>query len=195
MPKPLGKEYFSRYGADTPGYKKIDYSKNWRDYTFVLDEVIEAYRTRFGEDPKTFLDIGAADGSLLRKAARRGLKARGIENSPYILGRIKDPKTRALIKKADAAVEVRSLKAKAYDIVVECVAQYLPPGRVDGYLKQVSRICSRMVCLLVDAKGYDGIRSGPHTGVQTFESRSWWKRKMFSHGFRKCEKDFYFFKN
>ena len=194
MPKPLGKDYFSRYGAHTPGYQNTDYSKSWRDYTFAVDEVLETYRKHFGEDPKTFLDIGAADGRLLKRALRHGLKARGIENSSYILDQIKDRKIRARIKKADATKEIRALKAESYDIIVECVAQYLSPTRRDGYLKKVTRAWSGMVCLLVDAKGYGGSRSGPHAGVRTYETKTWWKRKMLSIGFKKCQEDFYFFK-
>ena len=194
MPKPLGKEYFSRYGAHTPGYQNIDYSKSWRDYTFAVDEVVKAYRKRFNEEPKTFLDIGAADGRLLKQALRHGLKARGIEHSSYILDRIKDRKIRLRIKKTDAVKEIRSLKPESQDIIVECVAQYLSPVRRDRYLKTVVRACSGMVCLLVDARGYDGNRSGPHTAVRTYETKTWWKRKMLSLGFKKCEEDFYFFK-
>src|SRR5690606_9120739 len=115
---------------------------------------------------------GAADGSFLRKALERGLKVRGIENSPYILSRIKDPKIKALILEADAVDAIRDVKPGSCDIILECAAQYLPPRRLDRYLKNVARACSRegMVCLLVDPKNYDGDRSGPHTGVRTFET-------------------------
>lgn len=35
--------------------------------------------------------------------------------------------------------------------------------------------------------------SGPHTGVRTFETMTWWRRKMLGIGFERSEKDFYFF--
>ena len=104
MTQPLGEDYFTRYGAHTPGLKKKDYSRNWRIYTFSVPEILRTYRGRFGQAPKTFLDLGAADGSLMKKALQRGLKARGIENSAYILARIRDPKIRALIRNGDAVL-------------------------------------------------------------------------------------------
>ncbi|HAO99947.1 MAG TPA: hypothetical protein DCQ83_07895 [Fibrobacteres bacterium] len=195
MSRPLGEEYFARYGANAPGYRKTDYSKTWQYHTFSLPDIFRIYQKRFGKVPETFLDLGAADGRLLQKALRRGLNACGVENSPYILARIRDPKLRARIRNADATREIRNIKAGSYDVVVECVAQYLPPRRRDRYLKNVRRVCSGVVCLLVDAKNYDGNRSGPHTGVRTFESKTWWRSKMRSLGFMRCEEDFYFFRD
>lgn len=195
MKKPLGEDYFTRYGAHTPGYEKKDYSRNWSHYTFSIPEILRTYRSRFEKLPKTFLDLGAADGSLLKKALRRGLKVRGVENSPYILARIRDPKIRALIRQADADIEILKFKSDSVDVVVECVAQYLPPRARDRYLKQVRRVCPGMVCLLVDAKNYNGIRGKAHTGVRTFETKTWWRKKMFSLGFNRCDDDFYFFRD
>jgi len=195
MKKPLGEEYFTRYGAHTPGLEKKDYSRNWRIYTFSIPEILRIYRSRFDGAPKTFLDLGAADGSLMKKALQRGLKVRGVENSEYILARIRDPKIRARIKKADADQEIRNIRSDSFDVVVECVAQYLAPRARDRYLKQVRRVCPGMVCLLVDAKSYNGIRGTAHTGVRTFETKTWWRKKMFSLGFKRCEDDFYFFRD
>jgi SAM-dependent methyltransferase len=196
---PLGKDYFALYGPSTPGIRKADYSRNWRHFTFSLPEILRVYRKRFGREPRTFLDIGAADGSFLKKALEQGLKAKGIENSPYILARIQDRKLKALILEGNAADLIRDPKViepGAYDIVLECAAQYLPPRRLDPYLKNVARLCSEsgMVCLLIDPKNYEGDRSGPHTGVRTFESMTWWRKKMLSFGYEKSGKDFYFFK-
>jgi SAM-dependent methyltransferase len=194
--KPLGADYFDRYGVNTAGTRKRDYSRSWRHFTFSLPEILRVYRRRFGKGPRTFLDIGAADGSFLKKALERGLKARGIENSPYILARIKEPKIRALILEADAVDAIRDVKPGSHDIILECAAQYLPPHRLDRYLKNVARACSSdgMVCLLIDPKNYDGDRSGPHTGVRTFETMTWWRRKMLVLGFKRSDKDFYFLK-
>src|SRR4051812_26687322 len=105
MTRPLGEDYFARYGAKGPGERPSDYSKNWRDYTFSLPEILKIYRRHFGEKPQTFFDIGAADGRLVKKALQYGLKAWGIENSPYILSKISDRKVKALIREADAATE------------------------------------------------------------------------------------------
>jgi len=195
MKKPLGEDYFTRYGAHTPGYEKKDYSRNWSMYTFSIPEVLRTYRSRFGKAPRTLLDLGAADGSLLKKALQRGLKARGIENSAYILSRIRDPKIKALIRNGDANREIRDMQTDSLDVVVECVAQYLAPSARDRYLRHVRRVCSGMVCLLVDAKSYNGIRGGAHTGVRTFETKTWWRKKMFALGFKRCENDFYFFRD
>jgi hypothetical protein len=194
--QPLGEDYFARYGVDTPGLRKKDYSRSWRHFTFSLPEILRVYRQRFGKPAQTFLDIGAADGSFMKKALGRGLKVRGIENSPYILARIQDRKLRALIVQADAVDAIRTVKPGSYDIILECAAQYLPPRRLDRYLKNVARACSAegMVCLLIDPKNYDGDRSGPHTGVRTFETMTWWRKKMLGLGFERSGKDFYFFR-
>ena len=191
---PLGEDYFARYGSNTPGERKTDYSRSWRHYTFSLPEIFRLYRARFGRKPETFLDIGAADGSLVKKALEKGLKARGLENSPYILARIADPALRALIAEADAADAIKRMPAASCDVIVECAAQYLPPRRLDRYLRNVARVSSGMVCLSVDARNYEGNRSGPHTGVRTFETKTWWRRKMREAGFPRCEADYYFFK-
>jgi SAM-dependent methyltransferase len=202
MPRPanasmaLGEDYFLRYGVNTPGTLKKDYSRNWRHFTFSLPEILRVYRGRFGRPPRTFLDIGAADGRFMQMAVQAGLKVRGIENSPFILARIMDRKLRKLILQADAADAVRDLPSGSFDLILECAAQYLPPRRLDRYLKNVKRLCSNdgMVCLLIDPKNYEGDRSGPHTGVQTFESMTWWRKKMLALGFERSGKDFYFFK-
>lgn len=191
---PLGEEYFSRYGSNTPGEKKTDYSKSWRHYTFSLPAMLRQYRRGIGGAPRTFLDIGAADGSLIQKALERGLDARGIENSPYILARVNDPALRARILEADAADAIRDLETGSFDLILECAAQYLPPRRLARYLREVARVSSGMVCLSADYRNYQGNRAAPHLGVRTFETRSWWRRAMRDAGFARCEEDYFFFK-
>ncbi len=201
MPRPanksmaLGEDYFLRYGVNTPGTLKKDYSRNWRHFTFSFPEILRVYRAQFKSVPLNFLDIGAADGRFMQIAMDRGLKVRGIENSPFILARISDRKLRKLILQADALDAVVDLPEGSFDIILECAAQYLPPHRLDRYLKNVKRLCSNagMVCLLIDPKNYEGDRSGPHTGVRTFESMTWWRKKMLALGFERSGKDFYFF--
>ena len=193
MSRPLDEEYFTRYGANSSGVRKTDYSKNWRHFTFSLPDMLRIYRARYGKDPRTFLDIGAADGSFIRKVLERGIKARGIENSPYILGQIEDRSIRRLIQVGNAADLVRDMKPGAYDIILECAAQYLPPRRLDRYLKNLAKLQPGMVCLLVDAKSYGGDRGGAHTGVKTFETITWWRRKMVESGFEKSPHEFFFF--
>jgi hypothetical protein len=97
---------------------------------------------------------------------------------------------------ADAVDAVRDVESGSCDIILECAAQYLPPRRLDRYLKHVARVCSGdgMVCLLVDPKNYQGDRSPAHTGARTFETMTWWRKKMLSLGFKRSGKDFYFFK-
>jgi SAM-dependent methyltransferase len=194
MAAAFGEDYFTRYGARGRGSRAADYSRNWRDFTFRLPEILRIYRKRTGREPQTFLDIGAADGSLVREAARRGLKARGFENSPYILSRIADPALRALILEVNAADAIKDPDPDSFDIVIECAAQYLPPHRLNRYLKNVARVCSGMVCLSVDARNYQGNRAGPHEGVRTFETMTWWKKTMRAAGFTRCEQDYYFFR-
>jgi hypothetical protein len=193
MSLPLGEEYFTRYGANSPGVRKTDYRRNWRHFTFSLPEMLRVYRSRFGRDPGTFLDIGAADGSFLIKARERGMKARGIENSPFILAQIPDSKIRRLIQVGNAADLVRDMRPGAYDLVLECAAQYLPPRRLDRYLKNLARLQPGMVCLLVDPRNYQGDRGSAHTGVRTFETITWWRRKMVECGFEKSPHEFFFF--
>jgi SAM-dependent methyltransferase len=193
-PRPLGEDYFARYGSNTPGERKTDYSRSWRHFTFSLPEILRAYRSGLGGRPATFLDIGAADGSLVKQALERGLDARGLENSPYILARIADPALRARIAEADAADAIRGFARGSFDVIVECAAQYLPPRRLDRYLREVARASSGMVCLSADYRGHEGNRSGPHLGVRTFETKTWWRRKLREAGFARCEGDYYFFK-
>ena len=192
--RPLGEEYFTRYGSNAPGEKKRDYSRSWRHYTFSLPEILRLYRARLGARPETFLDIGAADGSIVKKALQRGLDARGFENSPYILARIDDAEIRARIDEADAAEAIKALKPGQYDIILECAAQYLPPRRLDRYLKNVARASGGMICLSADYRNYQGNRSGPHLGVRTFENQTWWRQKMALVGFARCEQGYYFFR-
>ncbi|HEX2612811.1 MAG TPA: hypothetical protein VHO02_04390, partial [Fibrobacteria bacterium] len=85
-----------------------------------------------------------------------------------------------------------------FDIILECAAQYLPPRRLDPYLKNVARACAPggMVCLLVDPKNYQGDRSPAHTGARTFENLTWWRGKMKALGFSRVpDHDFFFFKD
>jgi hypothetical protein len=191
---PLGEEYFARYGARGAGGRAADYSRNWRDHTFSVPEIIRLHQARFRKAPRTFFDIGAADGSLVDQALKHGLRARGIENSPYILARITDRRLKARIRRADALEALRELPDGAYDVVIECAAQYLPPHRLNRYLKNVARVCSGMACLSVDARNYQGNRAGPHAGVRTFETMTCWKKTMRAAGFKGCEQDYYFFK-
>ena len=191
---PLGEDYFTRYGANGSGDPKSDYSRNWRDFTFSIPEILKIYRSHYKRAPTTFLDIGAADGSLVAAALKRGLEARGFENSPYILSRIRDPQIRARVTEADAASAIRTITPGSQDIIIECAAQYLPPHRLDRYLKNVVRASSGLLCLSVDARNYQGNRSGPHAGVRTFETATWWRKKLFEAGFSVCQDDYYFFK-
>lgn len=191
---PFGEEYFTSYGAHGPGGRKLDYARNWRDHTFSLPDILKRYKARYGKAPRTFFDIGAADGRLVGAALDRGLKARGIENSPYILARITDPRIKARVRRADALQAIREIPDGACDIVIECAAQYLPPRRLKAYLRQVARICAGITCLSVDARNYQGNRSGPHAGVRTFETATWWRKALFEAGFELCEDDYYFFK-
>lgn len=189
----LGEEYFTRYGANSPGVRKTDYSKNWRHFTFSLPDILRIYRARYGRDPRTFLDIGAADGSFVAKVREHGIRARGIENSPYILAQIRDPKIRRLIEVGNAADLVREIEPGAFDLILECAAQYLPPRRLDRYLKNLAKLKPGMLCLLVDAKSYAGDRGGAHTGVKTFETITWWRRKVVECGFEKSPHEFFFY--
>ncbi|MCD6024216.1 MAG: uncharacterized protein K0Q91_1132 [Fibrobacteria bacterium] len=194
MSRPLGEDYFTRYGVNSPGIRKKDYARSWRHFTFSLPEILRIYRRHTGSAPRTFLDIGAADGSFMQLARERGLKVRGIENSPYILAQIQDRSLRARIQVGNAADLIRDFEPGAFDIILECAAQYLPPRRLDRYLKNLTRLTPGMVCLLVDPKNYQGDRGKAHTGVRTFETLTWWKRKMAGAGYAKCEGGFYFFR-
>lgn len=191
--EPLGEAYFTRYGT---GDSRTDYSRSWKRFTFSVPAILRVYRERYGRMPATLLDLGAADGSLMREAMALGLKARGVENSPYILSRVRDPKLRRLIRRADAADFVRDLKPGSFDVIVECTAQYLPPRRLARYLRNVARALSPagMACLLVDPRGYQGDRSPPHAGVRTYDTVTGWRRRMREAGFARREGEFYFFR-
>lgn len=194
---PLGADYFERYGVDTAGIRKRDYARSWRHFTFSLPEILRVFRKETGRVPAVFLDVGAADGSFVALALKAGLDARGIENSHYILARIADRALRARITVADAADAVKDVPAGSVDILLECAAQYLPPRRLDRYLKNVARAVAPggMVCLLVDPRNYQGDRASAHTGVRTFETLTWWRGKMKTNGFRKTGgHDFFFFR-
>jgi len=193
--RPLGEEYFVRYGVNTVGTRKRDYARSWRHFTFSLPEILRTFRRESGREPVTFLDIGAADGRIVALALKAGLTACGIENSPYILSRIEDPALRARILEADAADAIRTVPAGSCDIILECAAQYLPPRRLDRYLKKVARATAPggMVCLLVDPKNYQGDRSPAHTGVRTFETLTWWRAQMRQQEFRSTAAHPFFF--
>jgi hypothetical protein len=193
MTRPLGEDYFTRYGANSPGVRKTDYSRSWRHFTFSLSDMLRVYRSRYGKNPRTFLDIGAADGSLMVKAREKGLKVRGIENSPYILAQIRDPKIRRLITVGNAADLVKELEPGSCDLILECAAQYLPPRRLDRYLKNLAKLRPGMVCMLVDPRNYEGDRSGPHTGVRTFDTITGWRKKMEACGFERSSHEFCFY--
>ena len=90
--------------------------------------------------------------------------------------------------------ELKKMQAVSRDIVLECAAQYLPPRRLDRYLRHVARISSGVVCLSADYRGYQGNRAAAHAGVRTFETKTWWRRKMREAGFARCEEDYFFFK-
>ncbi len=195
--RPLGADYFEHYGVNTAGIRKRDYARNWRHFTFHLPEILRTFRAVTGRKPVNFLDIGAADGRLLRLALKAGLEAHGIENSPYILARIEDDGLRRLITVGDAADAIRDVPAGSRDIILECAGQYLPPRRLARYLRNVARACAPggMVCLLVDPRNYQGDRAPAHTGVQTFEPITWWRARMVECGMRRIPgQDFYFFK-
>jgi len=195
--QPLGADYFDRYGVNTVGTRKRDYARSWRHFTFSLPEILRVYRAHNGRKPESFLDIGAADGRFIQLALKAGLKATGIENSPYILSRIEDPNLKRLITVADAADAIKDIPAGSVDVILECAAQYLPPRRLDRYLKNVTRTCAQggLVCLLVDPKNYQGDRAPAHTGAKTFETMTWWRGKMVSMGFsRVIDHDFFFLK-
>jgi SAM-dependent methyltransferase len=194
---PLGADYFERYGVNTAGTRKRDYARSWRHFTFSLPEILRVYRKSAGRKAGTFLDIGAADGRFVALALKAGLKARGIENSPYILSRIEDPELKGLITEGDASVVIREFGPGSFDVILECAAQYLPPRHLDRYLKNVARACAPggMVCLLVDPRNYGGDKCPAHTGVRTFETMTWWRGKMRGLGFSRVpEHDFFFFK-
>jgi SAM-dependent methyltransferase len=200
--QPLGADYFTRYGVNTAGTPKRDYARSWRHFTFSLPEILRVWRANpraAGPNrPRTFLDIGAADGRFVALALKAGLDAWGIENSPYILARIEDPGLRARIIAGDAADAVAALPAGSQDLILECAAQYLPPRRLGRYLRNVARLCAPggMICLLVDPRNYQGDRAPAHTGARTFETMTWWRARMTALGLKRVPgHDFFFLKD
>jgi SAM-dependent methyltransferase len=170
------KSYFAAYG---PGGNKA-YEKSWRDFTFDPKDVIGLYRALFDTKPKTLLDIGAANGALVSAFLGKGVEALGIENSPIIHRKIKSRRLKSRVRLGDAATLVPRLPDAAFDVIIECAAQYLPRKAVRAYLKQVHRACARLCCLLIQFKERDAT---PHQGLAVFETKAWWKAEMARAGF------------
>lgn len=173
----LGADYFRQYGPGGAG----DYEKTWRDFTFDPAAVLGLYRELFGGKPATMLDLGAANGALMKAFLAKGVDAIGIEKSEYIRDRIKSRELKGRIIPGDAHETLRSLEGQRFDLVVECSAQYLPRKSLRPYLKEVHKACGRMCCLLVDFK-VPGREA--HNSVTVFEPRAFWKAEMLRAGFK-----------
>ena len=173
---PLPASYFDNYGDQ--GQPSRAYKDKFKRYGF---QIFEAYLDNVPKEqwPKTVLDVGAADGSVIRELVAKGIDARGIESAKYIYDQAKeDVKDR--IAFGDALVLIKEIPPNTYDTVFETVAQYTPTNKLRDYLQSLASITKRDLILQVHTKDYD---PEPHQNQVNFLHDATWRALMSDAGF------------
>lgn len=176
----LPPSYFDQYADPTHGTRKdLSYSANWRVYGF---QIFETFLSETQKRPRTVLDIGAADGSVIKELLSRGFEAYGIEASRYIYDQAEED-VKQRIAFGDAVELVKNLPSNSFDAVYETAAQYVPKEKLVGYLKELRRVVTRDLVLVLHTKDFD---PKPHSGQVNHLHDVTWRRLLKDAGFKEA---------
>jgi len=181
----LKDKYFDEYGLwdESQRNDNLSYNETWKHHTFNPDFLIKIFKSKVGGEPNSFLDLGAANGKYIKTMLDKKVESLGIENNKYIYNKIEDEDTKERIKFGDVVTEVDNIKDDSFDIVLESCVQYLKPGDISGYLKDVYRITNKICFILIDFKDWN---EKPHEGQVTFKTKKDWYKMIKDIGFKKC---------
>lgn len=176
---PLTDNYFDTYAWD-PRRRDRSYAANWRSYGFhVFERYLSDLEACALPYPKRVIDFGAADGHVIADLLRRGIDARGVELSKYMY-EAAAPDIRARIQHGDVRELAKKIRSKCTDCIYETAGQYLPEADLPEYFRELARITSQDLVLLVHTK--DMSEKSHHEQV-THKPDQFWRDLITSSGF------------
>ena len=175
---PLPPKYFDQY-ADDRGGNERDYSANWRQYGF---QIFETFLDETNDRPDHVLDIGAADGSVIRELLSRGIDAYGIEASKYIYDKAEDD-VKSRIAFGDATEIVKKLPDQSFDAIYETAAQYVPKEKLKEYLRELARVVKNDLVIVLHTVDFD---PKAHFGQVNHLHDLTWRKLITDAGFKEA---------
>jgi SAM-dependent methyltransferase len=178
--KPLPSSYFSEYADPDAKINDRSYSKNWKDYGFErFRDYLKVLGSRYQNQPRSVLECGSADGSVINELSRMGIQARGIEFSKSIL-KTSHPDTRKLIARGNSIEVVKVIPDNSFDCVYETAAQYIPEQYLEEYFRNLARITRRDLVIILHTIEED---PEPHDHQVNHWSNKHWRELLESCGF------------
>lgn len=166
--KPLPLSYFDEYADDD--VEDRSYKSNWRDYGFNrLEDYFLELKSRYRPTPTTLLEIGSADGSVLRELRSRGIKVRGVEFNTDMYKQAGFDKS--LISNADAYQVLKAIQNDSYQCVYETAAQYIPEKLLRNYFREINRVVTTDLVVVLHTIDED---PKPHKHQVNHKSAKFW---------------------
>jgi hypothetical protein len=172
----LPSDYFDNYADDDSDDRT--YGSNWREYGFHrMEDYFHELDRRYLAHPRTCLEIGSADGSVIRELRSRGIETRGIEASG-IYHQAGLERTR--IAHSDAVQVVKVIPDNSYECVYETAAQYIEKKFLKGYFRNLRRIVKRDLVIVLHTHEDD---PKPHRYQVNHEPSRFWIDLIEDAGF------------
>lgn len=180
----LPTDYFDNYADNIGEDEDRSYQANWRDYGFHLFErYLNMLEKMYLKYPKNILEIGSADGSVMRELQSQGFDVRGIESN-FDMYKLAGSE-RSRITYGDAVQVLKAIPDGSFDCIFETAAQYIEEKTLRSYFKNIHRITRRdlIITLHTFEEG-----SKPHPYQKNHQSRDWWLELLESVGFEDVSK-------
>ena len=179
----LPRDYFDNYADDIDDGDR-SYSSNWREYGFHrFQDYLEALKSKYMPVPKTLLEIGSADGSVIRELAKIGIEARGIEYSREIFDTAGIERRK--IACGDAVQIIKAIPDNSYDCIYETSAQYIEKKYLRKFFKSVHRVTKKDLVIVLHTYEDD---PKPHKYQVNHERASFWIDLLEETGFKNMSK-------
>ena len=181
--------YFRHYGGYNRPYRKT--FKQYGNSPVELRKFLRATGRRF---PETILDLGAADGSALKRFGRffSARVLHGVELSRYAYARrvVEDI---FLGDMCEFAADRPAGFLPQYDLVLVNSAMYLQPDELPSFLRSLVSLCHRRTTIMFALPSYypSGLytylpefkRSCPGRSVPIIRPKGWWIESVYNAGF------------
>ncbi|MBN1827401.1 MAG: class I SAM-dependent methyltransferase [Candidatus Eisenbacteria bacterium] len=143
---------------------------------------------------RSSLEFGCASGAMVRALRRRGVDARGVDLSPFILSKAA-PGIREHLTAGDFS-QLDHLDRPVETVIGQEVFEHIPPFEIDGVLRRIRRASTRFLVFTVPCTPQNGFHhidrfadlpkdagGNPVEGHLVQASRWWWIARAILAGF------------